>query len=188
MTTLSIHNSVWLKQIVENPAHMTNDELHYYTQKMYPALVPGRDYLIRTQWEDLEGGGEALKGDAHYSGWYTNIPEPTAEQLATMKEKYWQEFVEWRLGDAVRAQRIERLADADKMVQTAEDDEDADAEKSARAYRKALRDLTDQPGFPWDVQWPQKQGKGPTTFAADVDVVNLDKDTILSGIKTARAK
>lgn len=155
MTTISHQDSVWLKQIVDNAAFMTNDELHYYVQKVYPSLVPGRDYMIRTEWNNLPDGGESLAGDAHLSSWFTNVPQPTTEQIAAMKAACWQEFIEWRIGDCVRAQRIARLADADKLVQKAEDDDDADAEKAARAYRKALRDLTDLPGFPWNIEWPE---------------------------------
>ena len=33
----------------------------------------------------------------------------------------------------------------------------SDAEKTAWAtYRQALRDITDQQGFPWDIRWPTK--------------------------------
>lgn len=30
------------------------------------------------------------------------------------------------------------------------------------AYRQALRDITKQPGFPFDVKWPEKPGRFPT--------------------------
>lgn len=34
--------------------------------------------------------------------------------------------------------------------------QDAPTDKQAwSVYRQALRDITDQPGFPWDVQWPK---------------------------------
>lgn len=28
-------------------------------------------------------------------------------------------------------------------------------------YRKALLDITDQPNFPWDIEWPEKPSKSP---------------------------
>jgi hypothetical protein len=52
---------------------------------------------------------------------------------------------------AVRADRNKRLADSD-WTQVA----DAPVDKAAwAAHRQALRDVTAQEGFPWNVQWPQ---------------------------------
>ena len=51
---------------------------------------------------------------------------------------------------AVRADRNQRLKDSD-WTQVA----DAPVDKAAwAAYRQALRDVTAQEGFPWNVQWP----------------------------------
>jgi len=53
-------------------------------------------------------------------------------------------------GDNVRAERYGYLAGSD-WTQVA----DAPVDKAAWAtYRQALRDVTQQTGFPWDVQWP----------------------------------
>ena len=52
---------------------------------------------------------------------------------------------------AVRDDRNKRLADCD-WTQVA----DAPVDKAAwAAHRQALRDVTAQEGFPWNVQWPQ---------------------------------
>ena len=52
---------------------------------------------------------------------------------------------------AVRQQRGEKLKDSD-WTQVA----DAPVDKAAWAtYRQALRDVTQQSGFPWEVQWPE---------------------------------
>lgn len=52
----------------------------------------------------------------------------------------------------VRADRNGRLSLCD-WTQLA----DSTADKEAwAAYRQALRDIPDQPGFPWDVQWPEQ--------------------------------
>jgi hypothetical protein len=52
---------------------------------------------------------------------------------------------------AVRADRNKRLADSD-WTQVA----DAPVDKAAwAAHRQALRDVTAQEGFPWNVQWPE---------------------------------
>ena len=53
---------------------------------------------------------------------------------------------------AMRDQRTQKLAATD-WTQLA----DAPGDKAAWAtYRQALRDVTAQAGFPWDVQWPQE--------------------------------
>jgi hypothetical protein len=51
---------------------------------------------------------------------------------------------------SIRSQRTDKLKDSD-WTQVA----DAPVNKAAWAtYRQALRDITAQPGFPWDTQWP----------------------------------
>jgi hypothetical protein len=55
---------------------------------------------------------------------------------------------------AVRADRNQRLKDSD-WTQVA----DAPVDKAAWAtYRQALRDVTAQAGFPWNVAWPSAPG------------------------------
>lgn len=54
--------------------------------------------------------------------------------------------------DQVRAERDSLLAQSDfRMVPDAPWDRDAWA-----TYRQALRDITEQAGFPQDVAWPEK--------------------------------
>jgi hypothetical protein len=51
---------------------------------------------------------------------------------------------------AIRSQRTDKLKGSD-WTQVA----DAPVDQAAWAtYRQALRDITAQPGFPWDTQWP----------------------------------
>jgi hypothetical protein len=51
---------------------------------------------------------------------------------------------------AIRADRNKRIADCD-WTQV----EDSPVDKAAwAAYRQALRDIPQQAGFPWEVQWP----------------------------------
>ena len=55
---------------------------------------------------------------------------------------------------SVRTQRDEKLKDTD-WTQVA----DAPVDKEAWAtYRQALRDLTKESGFPWDMTWPTEPG------------------------------
>ena len=56
---------------------------------------------------------------------------------------------------AVRQQRGEKLKETD-WTQVA----DAPVDKALWAtYRQALRDVTTQEGFPWDITWPKEPGK-----------------------------
>jgi hypothetical protein len=53
---------------------------------------------------------------------------------------------------SVRQQRTDKLKDSD-WTQVA----DAPVDKAAWAvYRQALRDITAQEGFPWDIEWPEQ--------------------------------
>ena len=55
-------------------------------------------------------------------------------------------------GDAVRQTRNQRLTISD-WTQL----EDSPVDKAAWAtYRQALRDVPEQEGFPWNVQWPEQ--------------------------------
>lgn len=67
----------------------------------------------------------------------------TAEEIAARAQ---------RQAAFVRASRTQRLAESD-WTQLA----DAPVDSAAwAAYRQALRDIPDQPGFPWTVDWPVK--------------------------------
>jgi hypothetical protein len=75
--------------------------------------------------------------------WYTkySVADMDAEAIAAKDAEQ---------SKAVRQQRTDKLKDSD-WTQVA----DAPVNKEAWAtYRQALRDITSQQGFPWDVQWP----------------------------------
>lgn len=59
------------------------------------------------------------------------------------------------LAAEVRAERNRLLAKADIAVNLAVDNGDSEAESRARTRRQALRDIPDQAGFPWNVEWPE---------------------------------
>lgn len=77
---------------------------------------------------------------------FTDTPEATAaEQEATYKASK-----DADQAAAVRTDRNSRLAACD-WTQVA----DAPVDKAAWAtYRQELRDITSQPGFPWEITWP----------------------------------
>lgn len=76
--------------------------------------------------------------------WYTkySVADMDAEAIAAKDAEQ---------AKSVREQRNAKLKDSD-WTQVA----DAPVDKAAWAiYRQALRDISAQPGFPWDVQWPE---------------------------------
>ena len=77
--------------------------------------------------------------------WYVNyaVADMTAQESAAKDAAQ---------AAATRADRNQRLANSDWTQLS-----DAPVDKTAwAAYRQALRDITAQAGFPWDVQWPDK--------------------------------
>lgn len=76
--------------------------------------------------------------------WYTkySVADLDAEGIAAKDAEQ---------AKAMRSTRNDKLKDTD-WTQVA----DAPVDKAAwAAYRQQLRDISAQPGFPWDVQWPE---------------------------------
>jgi hypothetical protein len=89
--------------------------------------------------------------------WFTKhvlgpIFTDTAEATAAEQEAAYKAQKDAEQATAVRDDRNKRLADCD-WTQVA----DAPVDKAAwAAHRQALRDVTAQEGFPWNVQWPEQ--------------------------------
>jgi len=87
--------------------------------------------------------------------WYTKymlgpIFTDTEEATAAEQEAAYKAMKDAEQAKAVRDDRNKRLSDSD-WTQVA----DAPVDKAAWAtYRQALRDISSQEGFPWEVQWP----------------------------------
>ena len=60
-------------------------------------------------------------------------------------------------GQVVRDDRDKRLAECD-WTQLADSPLDADSKEAWRLYRQDLRMVPEQPGFPWNVEWPPVPG------------------------------
>ena len=88
--------------------------------------------------------------------WYTKyvlgpVFTDAEESSAAEQEAAYKAMKDEEQAKAVRQQRGEKLKETD-WTQVA----DAPVDKAAWAtYRQALRDVTTQEGFPWDVQWPE---------------------------------
>lgn len=89
--------------------------------------------------------------------WYTKhvlgpVFVDNEEAAAAEQETAYKAQKDNEKAKAVREDRNKRLSDCD-WTQVA----DAPVDKNAWAmYRQALRDVTAQEGFPWNVQWPEK--------------------------------
>lgn len=81
----------------------------------------------------------------------------------------------------IRSQRNHRLAQTDW---TQLPDSGAD-QASWAAYRQALRSLPQQPGFPWEVTWPQAPGSGAPAAAASAPMAELPQAETLGQLWTA---
>jgi len=92
--------------------------------------------------------------------WYTKyvlgpIFTDNDEATAAQQEAAYKATKDAEQAKAVRDDRNKRLADCD-WTQLA----DSTADKAAWAtYRQALRDITSQGEFPWNVTWPVQPGK-----------------------------
>lgn len=56
---------------------------------------------------------------------------------------------------SIRQRRDELLAETDWLFSTTDRPEPSNAQ-AWRDYRQALRDVSQQPGFPTNIQWPSK--------------------------------
>lgn len=94
--------------------------------------------------------------------WYTKyvlgptFTDTTAEDgtvtTAAQHEAAYKATKDAEQAKSVREQRTQKLKDSD-WTQVA----DAPVDKAAwAAHRQALRDVTAQEGFPWNVQWPEQ--------------------------------
>jgi hypothetical protein len=109
--------------------------------------TPPYEYSMRQGVEQIEGK------------WYTKyvagpIFTNTQEATAAEQEAAYKARLDDQQAASVRANRNQRLATTDWMVvKTLEAGQLQDF--SVAAYRQALRDIPSQPGFPWDIIWPE---------------------------------
>ena len=115
------------------------------------------EFLILTELLEIEQTDE---GTIYHANEYILpiTPRPNLEESVANNLQLWLEkakVVEHdKLADEVRAERNKRLAETDFWFLGDRElsQEHADALK---AYRQALRDITEQAGFPYEVIWPE---------------------------------
>ena len=103
-----------------------------------------------TRYQTANKNGVELKNDKWMWAWTIGPVFTDGETTAAAQEAAYKAAKDAEQATAVRADRTKHLADSD-WTQLA----DSAADKEAWAtYRQALRDITAQAGFPWDITWP----------------------------------
>lgn len=112
--------------------HRTADDSYVITKNGMPYHVYPYAVEFAEEWDAVFAYAEAHPECVTDEGPYTP-PVPTTEELAA----------------SVRAERDRRIAETDYLVMP---DYPISQEKleEIKAYRQALRDLPQQPGFPWN--------------------------------------
>lgn len=109
-------------------------------------------------------GHSALQTDADWRENYIDVgtsqpaakpPRPSSSHDFDWASKTWKPSASLKAQE-IRAERAPLLAEADIAINQIED-RGGDA-GAWREYREALRNLTAQGGFPFDVEWPGKPG------------------------------
>lgn len=121
---------------VSFPRVLTTDILAHYNYD--PILEGPQAVTIPPYQSSVRDGIEQINGQ-----WFTRYIaiEPDADGKARMDDEQ---------AERMRTDRNKRLADCDWTQLP-----DAPVDSAAWAvYRQALRDVTAQPGFPWNVEWP----------------------------------
>ncbi|MGF6839911.1 hypothetical protein QF001_003778 [Paraburkholderia youngii] len=118
----------------------------------YPALKHGVDYLIGHPLDPATG---VQNGDPKIYEWRSkDVKQPTDAELTAMFRAKESEY----RAAFIRGVRNEALANTDGKA-TAPDDAPANVRTNADAwktYRQALRDIPQQAGFPFSVEWPAR--------------------------------
>lgn len=131
------------------------------TEQEFRAMHPNTSFpaQLSAQLLDDMGADVVFEGPQAQTTRYQTAYRDGIEQISGK----W--FTKWSVADmdddgkaavdathakAVRDDRTKRLADCDWTQLP-----DAPVDTTAwAAYRQALRDITDQAGFPWDITWP----------------------------------
>ena len=130
---------------------LTHDELIFCIQQQYPRAVHGTDFWV-FHLVDQETGAQL--SDAQLYEWKLATPAPSADELKALVNQHGAAAHAFVVARDARIERERRLKVADTLVYKAMDTGDMEGMRLAGQYRQALRDVTSQPGFPFDFTWP----------------------------------
>lgn len=114
-------------------------------------VIWNEDRMVFGEWDE-----ETKK---HFGVTEVNIPEPEVPPYVPTDEE---------LAERIRRDRNEKLEETDFFVMPDYPSDPKDLEE-VKTYRKALRDITKQSGFPKEVTWPEP----PSVFKKDTDGMGL---------------
>ncbi|WP_203234339.1 phage tail assembly chaperone [Burkholderia mayonis] len=129
---------------------ITNEQLTFCMQQLYPGTANGQDYWIG---HPVDANGKQMAPAAIFRWGRADLRAPAPSEIASLWAQYESAFHSMKADRAARDRRETMLKEADMLVERA-----ADAgldQMPFRRYRQALRDITAQPGFPFDVEWPE---------------------------------
>ncbi|MEX3994804.1 phage tail assembly chaperone [Paraburkholderia sp. EG286A] len=132
---------------------MTHDELIAAISILYPNAVHGRDFYVAHM---VEPQTNVQLSSAFIAQWTIDgVPEPSLPELMQAVAPHVNTAKATVCARDVRWERNARLDQSDSFLTRAVEAEDAAKVTALKAYRKALRDLPLQSGFPFDVDWPE---------------------------------
>ena len=132
------------------PILYTHDMLITVIQTKFPALMHGRDFLVG---HPVDPATNRQTGEPFIAVWKSaEIPQPDA---GTLKAEFAANESTYR-AMLIRTYRDRLLVATDGKANPPQDaPPDVKAQAAAwQQYRQTLRDLTGQPDFPFNVQWP----------------------------------
>lgn len=133
-------------------AGYTHDLMALTIKDLYPGLVHGVDFVVAHMIDEATG---AQKGDPFILAWKTTAHAQPADD--DVHARFRANEAAYRAA-YIRGLRNEALGNTDHRA-THPADAPSTLSRNVDAwlmYRQALRDLTNQVGFPFDVVWPQR--------------------------------
>ena len=147
---------------------------YFPTDHALRGTIPSTPAPVTTEWMEANGIDPVMEGPQASGGtpyqysqfggleqidgkWFTKyvlgpIFTDNDDQTAAEQEAAYHARKDAEQGENVRRTRNQRLTETD-WTQL----EDSPVNKATWAtYRQALRDMSSQEGFPWNIQWPEK--------------------------------
>lgn len=132
---------------------ITHDEMYAALAILYPNAVHGRDVFVCHMVEPENPNPVSTAFIAHWD--VPGVPEPSLSELMQAIAPHVNTAKATVRAHDVRVQRNAELDKSDILFTRATEDENAAQVAALKTYRKALRDLPLQSGFPFNVDWPE---------------------------------
>lgn len=132
---------------------ITHNELIEALSILYPGAVHGRHFFVAHM--VAPHTGEQLS-TAFIAQWNVDgKDEPTLAELMKAVAPHKDKARSNVRAREVRSERNARLDASDRLLTRTMEVDDAAKLATIKAYRQALRDVPEQSGFPFDVEWPE---------------------------------